>query len=415
MKRTVRDRTENRPQAVERIELDEGHSRARVVILILAIVVALTAFGYGIVNKATVNSGWRDIEVNSREINCGQDFVFTYHLGSSGISAAREAKALTIVYTEACETAYRVFSSRDWFEDVGNLCAVNVNVNQPVRVHPALYEAFELMERLDSRYAYLAPVYDEYSSVFFCNDDWETAGFDPWQNEDVAAYCARAAGFARNADDVRVQLLGDNTVRLNVSDEYLAFAEEYGIERFVDFYWMTDAFVIDYLAQQLRDAGYTLGALSSHDGFVRCLGGEGMSFSYMVHDIPAEGLIAAVARMDYPGDTALVNLHSFPLNTQKEIYYYQFEDGTFRSAIADIEDGLSKGVTPAMIATSDSVGCAEMLLKLLPLYATDTLDEAALAALTEEKIHPLYCLGSEIVTTDPSVTLADVAEGYTVR
>lgn len=415
MKRTARDRSADGPKAVERIELDERATRRWVVILILAVVTALVSFGYVIVQRATVNSGWRDIEVNSTETNCGQDFVLTYHLGSSGISASRESKALTILYSDACEKAYRMFNSREWFEDTANLYTINYNVNRPVEVDPALYAAFELTERLDSRYVYLAPVYDEYHSLFFCNDDWETVAYDPWQSDDAAEYCAAVAAFARDPEQVHVRLLGDNTVQLCVSDEYLAFAEEYGIERFVDFYWMTDAFIIDYLAQALRDGGYTLGALSGHDGFVRCLGGEDMSFSYFVHDPQPGGGIASVARMDYPGDTALVNLHSFPLNTLKEIYYYQFEDGTFRTAIADIADGRSKGVVPSMIATSDSVGCAELLLSLLPLYATDALDEAALAELPSRGVYPLYCQAGDIVSTDPSVTLSAVAEGYRVR
>lgn len=414
MKRTARDRTYDQPAPVERVELNEKHPRARMIILIVAIVVALIAFGHVVVSRATVTSGWREIEANTTadRMNVSQDFVFTYHLGSSGISAAAESKALVLLYTEATEKAYRIFNHHEAFEGVNNLYSLNQQVNTPVQVDPALYQAFELIDRLNSRYVYLAPVYAEYHNLFFCNDDWETVSFDPYQSDEARDYVAQVAAFARNPADVNVDLLGDNTVQLTVSDEYLAFAEEYGIPAFVDFYWMTDAFVIDYLAGILEENGYDKGAISSYDGFVRCLSNTDIGYTYQVYDELENGLILSAANMNYAGGTTLVNLHRMPLNTQKEIYYYRFDDGSVRSAHADVADGLSKAVTPVMIGTSDSMGCAEAVMRLTPVYAADALDEAAVHQLTEDGLYPLYCVNRQIVSTDPGVTLTDIKEGY---
>lgn len=414
MNRTARDRTYDQPKPVERVELNEKHPRARMIILIAAIVVALIAFGHIIVTRATVTNGWREIEANTTadRVNVGQDFSFLYHLGSSGVSAAAESKALVILYTDAATEAYRIFNHHEAFEGVNNLYTLNQQVNTPVQVDPALYQAFELIDRLNSRYVYLAPVYAEYHNLFFCNDDWETVSFDPYQNEEVRAYFAQAAEFAADSAEVNVDLLGDNTVQLTVSDRYLAFAEEYGITSFVDFYWMTDAFVIDYLAQVIEENGYDKGVLSSYDGFTRCLSNTDIEYSYPVYDELENSLILTAATMNYAGGTTLVNLHRMPLNTEKEIYYYRFDDGSVRSAHADIADGLSKAVTRVMIATSDSMGCAEALMRLMPVYAADALDEAAVSQLTEEGLYPLYCVDRQVFSTDPDVTLTDVKEGY---
>lgn len=421
MKRTVkeraaRDRTYGQPKPVERVELNEKHPRARMIALIVAIVVALVAFGYVVVSQATVLDGWREIEANvtASEMNCSQDFVFTYYLGSSGISAAAESKALTILYTDAAKKAYRIFNRYEEFEDTNNLYTLNHQANTPIQVDEALYQAFELIERMGSRYAYLAPAYEEYHNLFFCNDDWETESFDPYQNEEVREYFAQIAEFARNPEDVNVELLGDNTVLLKVSDRYAAFAEEYGIESFVDFYWMTNAFIIDYLAETLEESGYNKGALSSYDGFVRCLSNSDLEYSYQVYDVLESGAVLSAATISYSGGTTLVNLHNLPLNTKKEIYYYRFEDGEVRSAYADTTDGLSKAAVPIMIATSGDMGCAEAVLRLTPVYATDSLDEEAVLRLTEEGLHPLYCRNQGIVSMGGDITFQSVTEGYMV-
>lgn len=421
MKRTVKeraakDRTYGQPKPVERIEVSEKHPYVRMIALIISIAVALVAFGYVVVTQATVLDGWREIEANvtASEMNCSQDFVFSYHLGSSGISAAAESKALTILYTDATAKAYRIFNRYEEFEDTNNLYTLNHQVNMPVQVDEALYQAFELIERMGSRYAYLAPVYEEYHNLFFCNDDWETESFDPYQNEEVRKYFAQIAEFARNPEDVNVEMLGDNTVCLTVSDRYAAFAEEYGIESFVDFYWMTNAFIIDYLAETLEENGYDKGAISSYDGFVRCLSNADIEYSYQVYDVLESGTVLNAATISYPGGTMLVNLHNLPLNTEKEIYYYRFEDGEVRSAYADAADGLSKAAVPVMLATSNSMGCAEAVMKLTPVYAADSLDVEAVLRLIGEGLYPLYCQDWHIVSTDSGVTFQSVAEGYTL-
>lgn len=412
MKRTAPDRTAYRPKPVERVEVEERHVKGRTILLVIAIVVAVGAFVHVISTFTHVDTGWREIEANTSEMNCSQDFVFHYDLGASGMSAIAENRALVSLYTEATEKAYRVFNSQEAFPQ--NLVVLNRNVNVPVQVDPVLYQAFELIDRLGSRYVYLAPVYAEYHNLFFCNDDWETEGYDPYQNADMSEYFAQVAAFARNPEDIRVELLGDNILQLTVSEEYAAFAMENGIVNYVDFYWMKDAFIIDYLAQVMEDNGYNRGAISSYDGFVRCLGEEQLGYSYYFYDLLKDSVACNAARLNYQGGTSLVYLHSFPINADKEIYYYQFRDGTVRTAYADIADGKSKAVTPAMIATSRTVGCAETLLRLLPLYATDTLNAEGLSQLSAEGIFPLYSVEKRIITTSPDVMLDEVLEGYQV-
>lgn len=415
MKRTAPDRTAFQPKPVERVEVNESHTKARTIIVVLAIVIAVVAFTYAIGSMFHVDSGWRTIEATtSGEMNCSQDFQFDYYLGGSGMSAAAELKAITALYTQATETAYNAFNGYELGKGTNNLFFLNRNVNTPVQVDPALYQAFELVERLGSRYVYLAPVYAEYNSLFFCTEDWETEGFDPYQNEDVRAFMGQAAAYARSPEHVSLELMGENTLQLTVSEEYLAFAREYGIVNLVDFYWMKDAFIIDYLAQVMEESGFNRGAISSYDGYVRCLSADQLSYSFHFYDQYDGSKLCKAARLTYTGGTSLVHLHSFRLNAQKELYYYQFADGTVRAPYVDLADGLNKSAVPAMIGTSRTAGCAEQLLRLLPYYAADTLDTAGLQTLPDEGIYPLYCVERSIITTSPDVAVDEVLDGYEV-
>ena len=145
MKRTAANRNANHPKPVERVEVNETGTKKRIVLLIVAILVALGAFGYGISTLTKVETGWYVIEATSAsEMNCAQDFVFRYQLGHSGVSAAAENKALTLLYTDATEKAYQIFNARENSLNFKNLYYLNRTPNKPVQVDAALYEAFEL-------------------------------------------------------------------------------------------------------------------------------------------------------------------------------------------------------------------------------------------------------------------------------
>ena len=55
--------------------------------------------------------------------------------------------------------------------------------------------------------------------------------------------------------DGRVELLGENRVKLTVSESYLAFIREYEIDTLADFSWMRNAFAADYIARVLQEDG----------------------------------------------------------------------------------------------------------------------------------------------------------------
>jgi len=415
MKRQAPDRTAHQPKPVERVELNEGQVKARIIFLILAVMIAIAAFGWVIFSRTHVNTGWREIEVASDgTMNCSQDFQFNYYLGGSGMSAAAELKAITLLYTQATEDAYNIFNARELSPDLNNLFQINLNPNKPVKVDPALYAALDTFDRLGSRYLFLAPMYSEYHSLFFCNDDWETAGYDPVQNPDIRAYAAQVAAFAADPEHIRIELLGEDTIQLTVSDVYAAFAQENGIERYVDFYWMKNAFIIDYLAQTLEAAGYDRGVISSYDGFSRCLGEERLGYSHQLFDL-REGKAYRAVTMNYPGGTNLVCLRSFPLNPQKELYYYQFKDGSFRTAHVDLADGISKAALPTLAASSRSASCAEMLLQLVPFYAADAWSGEAHTVLPAKGIYPISIVDRVVCQSGDQVALSGLYEGYVIQ
>ena len=422
MRRYARKKREPVVPKVESVDVTVKHPKRRAALIITLLVIGLGFIGYGTYNALTKDPGWQEVTVSSdAAINCGSDLHLSYEFEKG--TATVENKQLTALYTQACEHAYAMFQPRQAMIGVKNLYAVNASPNVPVQVEPELYVAFSILAQAGSRALYLAPIYAEYDQIFYSSSPYEAEIFDPFTSAEEQAYFAEVLSYVRDPAHVELELLGDYTVCLHVSDEYLRFAEEYGIDAFLDFYWMKNAFIVDYIATVLHENGFTRVVLSSVDGYSRYLDERDEVFTYSLLDF-ADGQLRTAAKLDFRGPCALVAMQAFPVGESFTDRYCTMPSGEIRTAYIDPEDGLCRCAVPTLVGryVASTVGCAEILLQLAPLYIADSFDAQAAQALmrraddiSDRGAYTVYCTGDTIVCNDPQATLREVYHGYTVE
>ena len=413
MGRYARDKSLQNPKPVERIELEEKNVGVRIAIVAVLILIAVISFGYGISQWLSVDSGWTVIEANSdAKMNVSNEFVLMYELGTrEDMTIVAENKGIRALYTEVMEDSYEIFHNNVEVKGVNNLYYLNRHVNQEVQVDEMLYEAFELLAKHENRALYLAPIYEQYNNLFACEDDAQTKDFDPYVNETLAAEFKVISDFAKDASAIQVELLGNNTVKLYVSDAYLAYANEHGITSFVDFGWMKNAFIVDYLSEKLLEEGYKSATISSYDGFSRNLDASGTEFSYNIYDYEAGNVIQA-AKISYANAQSIVSMHSFPINTLDAYRYYVYDNGEILSSYLSVADGLAKNAANSVYVSSDKYSCSEIMLSVQDLYLTDSLDLNAWSALKFADMQAIIVNEKTIFYNNESIKLSDVYTAY---
>lgn len=378
------------------IELSDKNRMLRIILLIVFMVIAIVAFTIGLKAMLETEEGWAIVESSSNEVNCSADFVFSYCYGAGDLSASQEKKQLSNLYSQAVTDAYRIFNTE--------VEQINASANRELTVDPALYQALSLLQQYGNRSVYLGPVYREYFRVFNSPTEVEAADLDPRQDAEQAAYIRQLAAFANDPDMVELQLLGDNRVILTVAEPYLSFAAEYEITDYLDFNWMRNAFIADYLAETVSAAGFTCGYLSSFDGFTRNLDSRGESFSLNLFD-RLDNSIYLAGVMHYTQPISIVFLRNYPMS-QKDIYgYYAFSDGRVVTAMADPADGLYKSATDNLVSYAYGMSCAEVLLRQCPVYIADTLDEAALQQLQQQGVYSIWFENEKLYCNDPQLQI----------
>lgn len=398
---------------VERVELSDRNLKVRTAAAVMFLVIAVAAIGYGVSQLVKVERGWQLISASGDAKLYGSDFALTYELGSSGKSARTEKNALVRAYSDAMLRAGRAFDTDT--ESGGNICKLNASPNEEVELDPVLYEALELLERYGDRSAYLGPAFDVYENIFYCEGDWQTADYDPEQNDYLRELFAKIAAYAGDPNSVRVELSGDNRAKLVISDEYLAFLEEEGLACPVDLSWMKNAFITDYLADTLTDAGFTRGSISSFDGFARNLGGaQGEEFGLNIYDCQESSAIQA-ASLTYQGAMSFAAYRNFPVIAEDSRRVYVTGDGIRKTLYLTIEDGLPRTAADSLTAWSRELSCAEVMLLSSPVYRQERLTESDLSALAAKGVRTAAVTDRQILVTDPEARLENVYSGYTVK
>lgn len=387
---------------IRHIQLPEINVKARWIAIVVLLAVGVVAIGRGLYAMVSVQPGWQTVEIASKQPNCSRDFALQYDFSEAGSGASAQMRQLNDIYRQASEDAHRIFSAQEVGQ--GNVYDINAHPNQPVTVEPALYEALSLVDEKTAPYFFLAPAMEEYDRMFLCQDDGEAALYDPTRNPDTAAWLRELAEVISDPAQISLELLGENQVRLNLSESYLAIAEENGIETFLDFGWMKNAFVADFLAGALVDGGFTNGYLVSYDGFTRNLDSRGGDYAMNLFD-HRNGQLYLPGKFHYSAPMSLVSLRSYPVSDRDQWHYYTYETGETITSFLDPLDAMSKTSIGNLLGYSETEGCGKILLELLPVFVADGFASGALEAAASDGIYAIWCQESLIHHTEAHAVL----------
>ena len=390
---------------IKSIEVNTKHLTLRVVLFSVFLVLGIGAIIYGLAGLFSDEGGWQMVEAEPvASADCSDEFTLQYELGAGGISPKTEYNQLSKLYGEVAAKSYQLFHQNQLFDGINNVAYLNEHPNETVEVDSVLYNAFEKLDKANNRQLFLAPYWEYYNVLFSCTEDWEAEGYDPEVNKELKELFSEIAGYIGDEDAISLELCGDNQVCLKISEEYLQFAQENDIYCFIDFHFMKNAFIIDYIAQKLTQSGYNHGAISSFDGFYRNLDDRGTCYSLNLFDI-SENTALYAAMIDYTKRLSIVSLRSFPVSIDDSSRYYVYSNGETRFPYIDMK-GNCLAANSNLVCYSDKAGCAELLMEMIPVYVSDSFETEGLTA------EFVYCSEGVIYHSDKEIVLRDVFYGY---
>ncbi|MBR3494281.1 MAG: hypothetical protein IKH38_02535 [Clostridia bacterium] len=353
---------------IESLELPQQHTRLRMILMIAALAVAVGAFAFALFSLLNGEPGWQVVEGDtSGELSFCDEFTLRYELGASGARPAQERRALVRVYSQAQIEAWRYFSPTAAVTDEHpGLSWLNAHPNTEVELPPALWQALS-DSAASGRWLFLGPIAEMQDALVRSGGDLEAAAYDPRKSPEMADFVREALRWIPDETAIRLELEEGNRACLRISDECLAFGENWGVTRWIDFHWLRNAWVADYLAEALSRAGRTRFVLYSKDGFARIGSDEGGLTSVLPDGTQA------VCR----GKATLAVLQA-----NRTGWTYRYADGERRTSYLSVEDGLDHCPADCLAAASRERNCAALARALQPLITRESLSGDELRELT---------------------------------
>ena len=367
---------QNVTKPVEKITLDDRSvSKKRIFFIALFLCIGIGAFVYAFTHLGGEEKGWQKVTLDKVVDESSYfDFTLSYEFGKTKKSVKREKNALSEAYKSLCREAYILFDRTTEYDGMGNLCTVNRHPNETVTVEPALYKAFETYAFYSTnRLLYLNALTEHVEALVSSDSDEALSEYDPYTTDSVREFFNKTAEFAMNPESVQLELCGDNRVILHVSQEYITFAKENDIANFIDFGWMKNAFICDFLADSLIEKGFRNGILTSSDGFTRnfCESTEDFSYTLVFYE---DGAARNAGTMNYQGKMNFVWLHDYPVNTfDRMSRVLMLPDGNRRHTYIG-RDGMPKSARHDLLVWSPGWPCANLAISAANSYISDEID-----------------------------------------
>ena len=123
--------------------------------------------------------------------------------------------------------------------------------------------------------------------------------------------------------------------------------------------------------------------------------------------------------MSYTESLAIVYLKDYMLDEEDIWHYYESTDGRIITPHIDNSDGLYKNAAHNIVSYADELGCADILLRILPIYIAEELDPAAVNSLTDDGIYSIWGDNLTLIYNEEDLKTGDLYQRdgvqYSVR
>ena len=298
--------------------LQDRKNVVRLILFLLALGIAVTAFSMGVTQIGRRESGYYEVEptaqANATVFDSGVRLTYYFEGKSSQIRL--QQNELQKQFSDVLLRAYQLLDARHTYEGMNNLASLNRRPGEEMPIDPALWAVLsDALDRqaLGEGYSpFAGAVEAEWDALLYLE---EPEGFDPLVDE----YQAERIQALSGAEAHCALALREGTAAFTVDGEYLSLLEEYEVSAPVlTLGRLRDAYLLDLVARELAALGYTRGYLHTDGGLTVML--EKGQCEYALYTLLDGKSVPACALLS-EAPSACCLTHAFPAAGQQYGYY----------------------------------------------------------------------------------------------
>lgn len=339
----------------EKKKIHIKHIEIWIILFVIALGAGITAIVLGIKASKGDNTekGYQVVPLQEEaEIPLyGYDFDFVYYVEGTKLQNQERIDAISADYSHELAYLYASLDEATVYEHYPSIGKVNKAFNEEVTLseftYNTLYDAYQKTVNGVNYSIFAEPIYTYWYSIFNKLTKEEVEAADPFNNTTSAEVLTNLSNYIKDRNHIDLEFLGENKVKLSISEEYKTYLTDYGLEgSAIGLNNLKTAYIAKNIVKFLRQYNYTGGYLHSRDGMIFQLDLNYTIFRYNYYDayINNEGTLVNVNAADVtlnPYSYVLSN-RRFAIDDGNVAYYFIKHDDVYyyRSLYIDITTGL---------------------------------------------------------------------------
>lgn len=329
------------------------HIELYVIGFIIAIAVAVIAFTYGCKYSGALDPGYYEIEIVASEEVPGyaKDFTYVCYFDGSSREISDLQNTYKQLYCSELMNLYACLDDENEYTHYKSIAVINNHPNEEVEVSSLTYEvltdAYQKTSENENYSVFAGPLYSFWEEQMSTVRKSEQIENDPINNIENATYLAKVATYVASKDHVDLKFLGNNKVKLVVSDEYVNYLKENKREAsFVSLNILKNSYIIERLSDYLNTNNLDRGIVYTDDGLLsqhkRLDKAQNYAFYTLLKQEDKRYVTNIASITGYLPSSASC-FRNFQVNSDYVNRYYDFEkDGViyYRSLNINIKTGI---------------------------------------------------------------------------
>ncbi len=363
-------------------------TKVRLILFILAFVIAVGSFTVGVLSLGHRESGWYEVDPTAEAYAVTYDsgvHLLYYAEGRSG-DIRQRINAAQQVFSESLARYDKLLDARNEYDDAVSIASISAAGGEPVVIGETLYgvlsDALEKTGEAKGYSLFAGALWREWETLLYLDDPLD---FDPINNPDEAERLAALTEAINRPESFELCLSEDDgyTAALVLSPAYREMEEAYEIDApALDLNALREAYLLDLVAGDMAEKGMTDGYLYTDSGLTALLSG-GRDYRFDVYGLE-EGKPMRVASLSVGEPAVVCQCAAFAISGGSNGAYAVDEDGVayLRHPRFDARTGGFHDVLLNAVLVSGERRAADLAFEGLALHGLDSRSavEAELAA-----------------------------------
>ncbi|MCQ2456480.1 MAG: hypothetical protein MJ096_03900 [Clostridia bacterium] len=334
------------------------HVKLRIVLFALAVIIAIGAFTYGIVQIGHKDEGYYTIETVTYEdaMTYGNDVTLEYYCEGGSNAIKETLNELKELWSVNLVRAYKLLDTENTYEGFVNLKTINDSLGKEIEVSEELLgilvDAWDRTNEEKGFNMFAGALNDKWQTLLMIDDPAE---FDPMFNEDEAERISSLAAMTSDLSHFTFKVTDKSAGKIIVDadKEYKDFLKSCEYEGpILDLGLLHDAYVAKIARDSLNKTEYTNGYIVTKSGITVSLATHksGEYCLYANGEAPHEA-----AALPVTTDSVCSLFRAFPL-TDGALGFYSPDGNTLRHPyFITSTGGFADIIASAIVVTDDPV------------------------------------------------------------